>query len=103
MRGSSFPIRTLLVLLLGAVVLLAGAPAARAATSSGGGSRTNKAGGGTTYLGRPVSCPSGIVTGSDGALWYTNSQTSGSGGAGNSIGRITTGGAISAFKGSKIK
>lgn len=40
--------------------------------------------------------PSGITSGPDRALWFTNS---GGGGLGDSIGRITTGGTISVYKG----
>ena len=40
--------------------------------------------------------PYGITTGPDGALWFTNS---GGGGLGGTIGRVTTGGTFSVYKG----
>lgn len=76
-------------------------------TNSGGGALGNSIGRITTdgtfsgpYEGNGMYAPGGLVSGPDGALWFTNSG----GGSGNpnysSIGRITTSGAISAFKNS---
>ena len=49
----------------------------------------------TKFANPSISRPFGIVVGSDGALWFTNSGS-------DSIGRITTGGAITAYTGTGI-
>jgi virginiamycin B lyase len=49
----------------------------------------------TTYTSKSIKDPMGITAGSDGALWFTNYN-------GNSIGRITTSGAITHYKASGI-
>ena len=49
----------------------------------------------TNYTNSSIVAPYGIVAGPDGALWFTNQYS-------NSIGRITTGGAVTNFTGTGI-
>jgi virginiamycin B lyase len=49
----------------------------------------------TDFTGTGISQPSGITTGPDGALWFTNTGN-------NTIGRITTAGKVTNFTGTGI-
>src|SRR5690348_7318415 len=84
--------RAVTVLAVAAATLTAGAASAAAAVGAvGQPGKVAQAGKVTLHSTRVIYGPRAMVTGPDGALWYTNS-------IGNSIGRITTSGHVkSAF------
>src|SRR5690242_855284 len=88
--------RAVTVLAVAAATLTAGA-AASAASAVGQPGKVAQAGKVTLHSTRVIYGPRAMVTGPDGALWYTNS-------IGNSIGRITTSGHVkSAFHAPSIR
>jgi hypothetical protein len=86
MRKLRFMARIGLPLLLAAPFPLIGWLTSPAAAAGG------NHGGIVTNFGFGIDGPEGIITGPDGALWFTNS-------ADNSIGRITTEGVVSNYRG----
>ncbi len=86
------PKSTALAALVAVVLMAAGAAAQPLAEASTGaaGPRVE-----VTSFGNVVSSPAGITAGPDGALWFTNF-------GGDSIGRITTTGTVTAYRHTSI-